>query len=81
MDWAAVVGGAIGPVAGLIDQGWYTPQEQARDTLAQDSMRAQEQIARYAALATETQAEGLTTAVLIGAGGLIAAVALFALTR
>lgn len=88
MDWTAL----INPVAGFIDSAWYTPQEQARDALAADSIRAQEEIARqqaqalqasarYTALAAETKAQGMTTAVLIGAGALVAVVAVWAIAK
>ena len=92
MDWANVVGGLVAPVAGLIDSGFYTQQERARDQLGADSIAASQAIARaqaeamtasarYGALATETKAQGVTTAVLIGAGALVAVAAVFALTR
>lgn len=92
MDWAAVVGGAIAPVTGLIDGAWYTEQERAADALAADAVRAQEAIARqqaeamvgsarYGALAAETQSQGIVTAVLIGAGALVVVGTVFVLAR
>lgn len=92
MGWADFAAGLIAPVGNLIDGAWYTEQERARDQLAADSIAAQQQIARaqaeamtasarYGALATETKAQGMTTAVLIGAGALVAVAAVFALTR
>lgn len=90
--WVDFASGLVAPVGNLIDGAWYTEQERARDMLGQDSIRAQESIARaqaeamtasarYGALATAEQSKGITTAVLVGGAALVLAVGVFALAR
>ena len=75
MDWTALIGGITGPVFGLIDQAWYTEQEQAADQIARDHAKAisdqadaQRQAAALGFQGAQLQAKTLQTVAFVGAG-------------
>lgn len=84
MDWAAVIGGAISPVTDLVDDAWYTEQEQARDAVAREGAIAQQYMGQ-AALANAqvglAQQQANVQMAMLAAGGLVVAVGLYALLK
>lgn len=85
---ATAIGAAVGPVAGLIDSFYYSPQEQARDAVNAEMARSQSELARAQLQVTrdnveiaKTEAAARERVVIIAAGAGIAAVALLVLLR
>lgn len=84
MDGWGWVGELVAPVSGLVDDAWYTEAEKQRDAIAREgalAMQYQAQASVAAAQVGLAQQEANVKIAVLAAGGLVVAVALFALLK